>query len=253
MFNPSLSNRSRRVLRFSLSTVLLCMMCSAMTSAQTWNKRTSVTFSGPVEIPGADAQVLPAGTYVFRLMDSQSDRHIVQIFNKDESHLYATILAIPNYRLRPTDRTVMTFAERATGEPQAIRAWFYPGDNSGQEFVYPKKRAVELAKITNQPVLYIPDELAANIVAPVTTPTEPPVIALKEVPLKAVAPSGQEIAIAEVVVPPPVQVASVPNSGAGVPKTASSLPKTASSLPFLALMGFLSLSFGFSLKALCAR
>jgi hypothetical protein len=130
MFNRNPSNRWSRVLRFSLSAIVLCMVFSAMTSAQTWNKRTSVTFRGPVEIPGPDAQVLPAGTYVFRLLDSQSDRHIVQIFNKDESHLYATILAIPNYRLRPTDQTVMTFAERAAGEPQAIRAWFYPGASS---------------------------------------------------------------------------------------------------------------------------
>src|SRR6185369_3007763 len=224
MFIRNLTERFGRALGLLFSITLLCMMFSGSASAQNWNKRTSVTFSGPVEIPGAGAQVLPAGTYVFRLLDSQVDRHIVQIFNKDESHLYATILAIPNYRLKATDKTVMTFAERAAGDPQASRAWFYPGDNSGQEFVYPRKRAVELAKITNQPVIYIPDEVAANIVAPVTTPTEPPVIALKEVPLRAVTPRGEDIAIAEVVEPPPVQVAS--------------LPKTASSLPLLAMMGF---------------
>jgi len=215
-------------------------MFSSTASAQTWDKRTLVTFSGPVEIPGAGAQVLPAGTYVFRLLDSQSNRNIVQIFNQDESHLYATILAIPNYRLQATDKTVMTFAERAAGDPQAIRAWFYPGDNSGQEFVYPKKRAVELAKITNQPVLYIPDDVASNIVAPVKTASEPPVIALKEVPLKAVRPTGEDVAIAEVIVPPPVQ-------------TAANLPKTASNLPLLALVGFLCLSVAVSLRALCAR
>jgi hypothetical protein len=174
------------------------------------------------------------------LLDSQSDRHIVQIFNEDESHLYATILAIPNYRLQATDKTVMTFAERAVGEPQAIRAWFYPGDNSGQEFVYPKKRAVELAKITNQPVLYIPDEAAPNIIAPAKTPTEPPVIALKEVPLRAVEPTGKDVAIAEVVVPPPVQ-------------TVAYLPKTAGTLPLLALVGVLCLGVAVSIRALCAR
>jgi hypothetical protein len=239
MFTRILSKRCSRPLGFAFSITLLCMMLSGTASAQTRNKRTSVTFSGPVEIPGAGAQVLPAGTYVFRLLDSQSDRHIVQIFNKDESHLYATILAIPNYRLQATDKTVITFAEREAGEPQAIRAWFYPGDNSGQEFVYPKKRAVELAKITNQPVLYIPDELAPNIIAPVKTPTEPAVIALKEVPLRAVEPAGKDVAITEVVEPPPVQVAS--------------LPKTASSLPLLVLMGFLCLSVGISLRTLCGR
>ena len=139
MFARNLSKRLSRALVFAFSITVLCMMFSSTASAQSWNKRTSVTFSAPVEIPGVGAQVLPAGTYVFRLLDSQSDRHIVQIFNKDESHLYATILAIPNYRLKATDKTVMTFAERAAGDPQAIRAWFYPGDNSGQEFVYPKE------------------------------------------------------------------------------------------------------------------
>jgi len=240
MFIRNLTERFGRALGLLFSITLLCMMFSGSASAQNWNKRTSVTFSGPVEIPGAGAQVLPAGTYVFRLLDSQSDRHIVQVFNEDESHLYATILAIPNYRLQATDKTVMTFAERAAGEPQAIRAWFYPGDNSGQEFVYPKKRAVELAKITNQPVLYIPDQAAVNIIAAVKSPTEPAVIALKEVPLKAVQPSGQDVAIAEVVVPPPVQTAAV-------------LPRTAGDLPLLALAGIVCLGIAISIRSLCAR
>jgi hypothetical protein len=240
MFARNLSKRLSRALVCAFSITVLCTMFSSTASAQNWNKRTSVTFSAPVEIPGVGAQVLPAGTYVFRLLDSQSDRHIVQIFNKDESHLYATILAIPNYRLRATDKRVMTFAERAAGDPQAIRAWFYPGDNSGQEFAYPKKRAVELAKVAKVPVLYIPDEAAPNIVAPVKTATEAPVIALKEVPLKAVKPTGEDVAIAEVIVPPPVQ-------------TVASLPKTASDLPLLALMGLLCLSVGISLRGLCAR
>jgi hypothetical protein len=234
MFARNLSTRLSRALVLAFSITVFCMAFSGAASAQTWNKRTSVTFSGPVEIPGAGAQVLPAGTYVFRLLDSQSDRHIVQVFNADESHIYATILAIPNYRLQATDKTVITFAERPVGEPLAIRAWFYPGDNSGQEFVYPKKRALELAKITNQPVLYIPDEVATNITAPATTPTEPPVIALKEAPVKAVQPTGEEVPLAQVVVPPPVQIAA--------------LPKTASDLPLLALMGCVLIGLSLSLK-----
>jgi hypothetical protein len=239
MFVRNLSKRLSRGLMFAFSIGVVCMMFSISLSGQSWNKRTSVTFSAPVEIPGVGAQVLPAGTYVFRLLDSQSNRHIVQIFNKDESHVYATILAIPNYRLRATDKTVMTFAERAAGEPQAIRAWFYPGDNSGQEFVYPKKRAVELAKATKTPVLFIPDEAAPYIVAPVKAATEPPVIALLEAPLRAITPAGEEVPITEVVVAPPVQTAR--------------LPKTAGSMPLMALMGLLSLGVGFSLRALCAR
>src|SRR3970040_1681820 len=101
----------------AFSTAMLCLMFSGTAAAQQgWDKRTMVTFNVPVEIPGISAQVLPAGTYVFRLMNSPADRHIVQILNKDETHLYANILAIPNYRLRPTDKTVMTFSERRVGD-----------------------------------------------------------------------------------------------------------------------------------------
>jgi len=194
--------------------------------ADAWNRKTVVTFSAPVEVPGVGAQVLPAGKYVFKILDSPSDRHIVQIFNEEESHLYTTILAIPNYRLRATGKTVMTFKERAAGEPQAIRAWFYPGRNWGEEFVYPKKRAIELARVVNQPVLATPVELA---------PTAP-IQAFVEAPIVAVTPRGEEVAVTEVVEAPPVETAS--------------LPQTASPLPLLALMGLLSLGMGFALLAL---
>jgi hypothetical protein len=133
--------------------------------AADWNRKTEITFSGPVEIPGVHLVgwgVLPAGTYVFKILDSQSDRHIVQIFNKEETVIYATILAIPNYRLKATDKTVMTFSERPAGEPEALRAWFYPGRNWGDEFVYPKARAVELAKTANTPVLFTAVEIPSR-------------------------------------------------------------------------------------------
>jgi len=228
---------SRGLVVFLALAVLFIGVSTA--SAQFPSKKTTVTFSAPFEIPGVNAQVLPAGSYVFRLLDSLSDRHIVQVFSKDETHIYATILAIPNYRLKATDKTVMTFAERAAGQPQAIRAWFYPGDNWGQEFVYPKKRALELAKLTNQPILYIPDELASNLVAPISTADDAPVVPLKTVTLRAVTPAGEDIALAAVVQAPPQQVAR--------------LPKTASTIPAVFLMGLLFLSLGFAFKTSCAR
>ena len=103
--------------------------------ADEWNKKTVMTFNQPVEIPG---QILPAGTYTFKLLNSPSDRHIVQVFNADGSQLIATILTINDYRLKPTGRTVVKFAEQPGDAPDALKAWFYPGDNFGQEFVYPK-------------------------------------------------------------------------------------------------------------------
>jgi len=239
MSDRDLSTRVCRAIARAFGITLVAVLCASAASAQPSSKKTTVTFNAPVEIPGVGAQVLPAGIYVFRLLDSQSDRNIVQVFNKDESHIYATILAIPNFRLRATDKTVMTFQERAAGDPQAIRAWFYPGDNWGQEFVYPKSKALALAKLTNAPVLYIPDEIAPNIVAPVKTADDAPVVALRQVPLRAVTPAGQDVAIAEVVTPAPQQVAR--------------LPRTASNVPFIGLIGLLFITTAVSLKKLCDR
>src|SRR6202171_2989842 len=137
--------------------------------ADDWNRKTVMTFSGPVEIPGvhlAGWGVLPAGTYVFKILDSQSDRHIVQIFSKDETTISAQILAIPNYRLKATDKTVITFRESPAGEPEALRAWFYPGRNWGEEFVYPKMKAIEIAKTTNVAVLATTAEVKTEVEKP---------------------------------------------------------------------------------------
>src|SRR5207342_2685746 len=149
--------------------VLMAAVLAPCAMADDWNRKTVITFSGPVEIPGVHLTgwgVLPAGTYVFKVMDSQSDRHIVQIFSKDEKTVYATILAIPNYRLKPTDKTVVTFRERPAGEPEALRAWFYPGRNWGEEFVYPKAMAVALAKVSNVAVLAIATDVKVEVEKP---------------------------------------------------------------------------------------
>ena len=105
--------------------------------ADDWDQATKLTFSDSVEVPG---QVLPAGSYWFTLADNDSDRNIVQIWNADRTHLVTTILAIPNYRQKTPEKTIINFEERSSGEPEAIQSWFYPGNDCGQEFVYPKTR-----------------------------------------------------------------------------------------------------------------
>jgi hypothetical protein len=221
---------------------ILALTFSPNAKAQSRNKQTTVKFNQPIEIPGVGQQYLPAGTYIFKLVDSASDRHIVRILSEDQTHVFATILAIPNYRLQSTDKTVMTFSERAAGKPEAIRAWFYPGANWGEEFVYPKTRAVELAKLTNEPVLSMPTELASTIVAPVKSVTEEPAAALVEAPLKAVKPTGEEVEVAVAVEPAAKAIESTPVE----PEEDETLPETASSLPLLGLIGLLSLGAGFA-------
>src|SRR5271156_7213424 len=194
-YEPRKQRRNAVKLFGTAATTMFCLALSGTmfvpsATADESDRKTIVTFSAPVEIPGVHLTgwgVLPAGTYVFKIFDSQSDRHIVQIFSQDEATVYATILAIPNYRLKATDKTVMTFRERPAGEPEALRAWFYPGRNWGEEFVYDKSRALEIAKETNEPVLYTPDELA-------TAPAE----TLKTAPIQAVAPTGEPIELAQV-------------------------------------------------------
>ena len=122
--------------------------------ADEWNKKTILTFSGPVQIPGA---TLPAGSYVFKLADVPGNRHVVQVFDKDEKKIIATLLAIPNDRLDASDEPVVLFSERPAGSPQAVKVWFYPGNRIGNEFVYPKSMAMKIAKANHQSVLSMDD------------------------------------------------------------------------------------------------
>jgi hypothetical protein len=108
--------------------------------ADEWDQKTTITFSGPVEIPG---QVLPAGTYVFKLADSQSTEDVVQVYSANEQHMYGSFLSIPEERSEPTDSPVVTLEKSTNGAPEAVKAWFYPGEDIGHEFVYSQPNATE--------------------------------------------------------------------------------------------------------------
>jgi hypothetical protein len=236
---------------FKAATTVFCiaLMGAVLTPgarADDWNRKTTMTFSGPVEIPGVHLKgfsVLPAGTYVFKILNSQSDRHIVQIFNKSETIIYATILAIPNYRLKATDKTVVTFRERPAGEPEALRAWFYPGRNWGEEFVYPKERAIALAKETHTPVLFTEAVLPVEVAEPIKTADAPVVVEMTRAPIMAIQPTGEEVALAEVVTAPPA-VEEV---------AAAALPATASNLPLIGLFGLMALLAAFATRTAAKR
>jgi hypothetical protein len=218
--------------------------------ADEWNKKTVMTFSQPVEIPG---QILPAGTYTFVLLDSPSDRHIVQIFNADGSQIITTVLAINNYRLKPTGDTVVKFAERSGDNPEALKGWFYPGDNFGQEFVYPKQRAIELALLAKEPVPALATDNTDLKLAPIVAETPDQ----KEEPVAEaiqVAPPAAEVstptAVVQETTPAPVAAtpaAVVETTPAPVAET-QQLPQTASQLPLVALLGLVSLGAALLLK-----
>jgi hypothetical protein len=200
-----------------------------------WDKLTTVTFSRPVELPG---MVLPAGKYVFLLADTPTSRHVVQVFNPEQNHLYGTFLALPNLRLKPTGETVMNFQERPVNAPEALRAWFYPGDSFGQEFVYPKVKAAEFAA-------------TAHVMVPSAevTPTEKPE-ELMEAPVVAITPEREEVEIAQAVEPPPF---TAPAPVAAAEPAPTELPKTASPIPLVALLGLSSLGLASGFRWIAKR
>jgi hypothetical protein len=199
-------------------------MFASGAKADDWNKLTVVTFSQPIEIPG---QILPAGTYTIKLVNIGTERHVVQFLAADGIKVVATVLAIDNWRLHPTGDTVIKFAERTGDNPEALKGWFYPGDNFGQEFVYPKRRAIELAAETKEPVPAVAEE---------TTPSE-----MTTVPIVAETPEQKEVPVTEA-------VETTPPAETPAPVVAQTLPRTASPVPLIALLGFASLGCAFAVK-----
>src|SRR5689334_20690724 len=209
---------------------LLGMSFVPKAHADAWDKKTIVTVNEPII---AGDKILDPGTYVWKLMDSPSDRHVVQIFDKDQRHLEETILAIPNYRLQPTGNTQFSFWETPAGVPKAVRAWFYPGDNFGQEFAYPKKLVAQLASAAPVP-----------IPAKYREPEPEPV------------PAKPEPAPAPAAAPPPTPAPAPAPPAAAAPaepaQTPAALPHTASFNPLIGLAGLVSLSLA-GLLAMATR
>jgi hypothetical protein len=149
----------RALLTASCAIAIATILMVSGARADEYNKLTYLTFSGPVQVPGVS---LPAGTYMFKLADPDSGRRAIQIWSQDGSKLYATLLTIPEQMAEPKDDPVVMFMESPSGAPHAIKSWFYPGDRTGQEFIYPKDQAMKIAAATNSEVLAYSDDVKAE-------------------------------------------------------------------------------------------
>jgi len=243
--------------------------------------------------------MLDSGPYVFKLIESEAQRNVLQVFETvqlwtgDGTRLLSTMLTMPNYDLPPTDKTVFTFFERGSQQPKALRIWFAPGRKYGQELVYPKAQAAELAKSVGRGVLSLPAELPGDIgqlarmVAEpngpaARVPVAPPVSEPLAVPVNVtpaastapqIAPQAQagsprkleppESSLAAGNVRPPPNPAAPVQSRArardtkaiapAATKSIASLPKTASYLALVALMGLLGIGCGTLLRILALQ
>jgi len=217
--------------------------------ADEWNKKTYFNISRSFEVPGA---VLPPGRYVFKLLDSSSNRHIVQIMNDRENHVYATNLAIPKQRTEPADKTILTFYETPGGGPEPVRAWFYPGDTIGQEFAYPRHRALEISRTVRENVPILADSRTSDKAQSSRAETIAPIQA--EAPANYTAAENsadRSVAAVETPTPAPVETAeasaAMPDDQAAAPPAPNTpapsstpepaMPHTAGNTAGIALLG----------------
>jgi LPXTG-motif cell wall-anchored protein len=138
-----------RVVCASMALYALSLVPAAAQFTQPVDKRTMFTFSAPVSMPGV---TLPAGEYVFRLADADSSRKVIHVQHKD-GKTYGMFFSIPIDRLEPDSEPRIGFMETASGTPAAVKSWWYPGERSGYEFIYPKDQARKLAQASGEPVL----------------------------------------------------------------------------------------------------
>ena len=229
------------------------------------NQDTFFTFSQAVELPKT---TLPAGTYFFQLMDSDSNRHIVKVMSEDRKQLHATLMAIPYYSTdRPSDEPQVRFLEtpaaNGVAASNAIKIWFYPGNTVGHEFIWPRDTAAQLARATGQPVLTTKTEEessdlmrvdAAGVEASVSATEASAGAAEASAQASATTTTEQQPApVAEpqreqvgALATPPAEPAPAPERDverAPAPEAAprAELPATAGVLPLLALIGIGSL------------
>jgi len=227
--------------------------------ADAWDKMTLLTTNEPIQVSNT---YLEPGTYMFKLANSPSDRHEVQIFNRDRSHLYATILAIPNYRTKVTSDPQFTFWETPPGAAKALRAWFYPGDNFGQEFAYPTQLR-QVALVTQSAAALVPPPppppppvvTEPQLAEPQAEGSPAPEAALEPAPQAEDQEQQQEqVLIAQntpppaTPEPPPAPATPAPEANANADTNANALPRTASPYPTIGLCGLLALGLYFGLK-----
>ena len=229
------------------------------------DRLTYMTFSGPVQVPGV---TLAAGTYTFKLADIETNRHVVQIFNKDDNKLITTVMTIPNDRLDPANDTFVMFAERPAGTPVAVKAWFYPGRSIGEEFLYPRQQAMQIAGTSREAVLTTDgDSVSSTSTArriddrgTVTDVTETSTTTTSTTAASTTtAPKAPTTTVAERVtttapreVEQPVAVGTAGQAPAPTPAPRR-LPRTASPIALVELLSGLSLAGGFAVHQLRKR
>jgi len=236
--------------RLQISTALLAVVLgftalAPKAGADPYDKKVIATFADPVEVPGGIT--LQPGTYVFKLQDSQNDRHIVLIQNQRENHTYAQVFATNAFRVAQKGKVQFTFWEAPAGQPKALRTMYWPGDNYGQSFMYKRNRAAQIASVQTTKE-EVPTETAQAAAAQAPQPAPAPAEIAQNSPPPAPEPAPAPVAAAPAPAPEPAPAPVVAEN-----TKPAALPRTASNVPLLFLIGLFSVAFSFVLDAFAKR
>lgn len=203
---------------------ILAALTAGVARAQTFDKRTVFTFNQPIALPGV---TLPAGEYLFRIVDTDSSRKVIQVLSGDGKTPYAMLHSIPDIRRDASSNPEIRFMETAKGHPNAVKTWWYPHETIGYEFIYPKDQALALAKEVAEPVLTVKEE-------PVET-----------APLVRITPKAEEVPVAAK--PEPI-VPTEPVLEGTLAEARTELPVTATNIPVFGMIGLLALALAGGLR-----
>lgn len=204
---------------------------SGIARAETFDKRTVFSFNQPIALPGV---TLPAGDYLFRIVDTTTSRKVIQVLSGDGKTPYAMLHSIPEVRRDASRNPEVRFMETAKGHPNAIKTWWYPHETIGYEFIYPKHQARELAKAVTEPILTTTTE---------TTKVEE----TKTAAVERITPKGEEVPVAVVPEPEPIVPSGIVQEGT-LAEARTELPVTATRTPLFALIGLLALALAGGLR-----
>jgi len=207
---------------------LLGVVSAPVAYAQSNKENSTFTVTEPLDVGGFTLQ---PGTYLIKVVMLASDRNSIQVTNVEQTKVFANVLSTPHPiradEVVPSSRYI--YYATAPGQPKALRTWFARDTEKGQDIIYPKRRAMELAAVAKEPVIAIPDEVKEA--------------EYKSVPIAVVTPDLQVKPYAEPA--PPVVVAEA--------RPLKQLPATASHIPLFAALGLLSLGGAFGLRILTNR
>lgn len=116
-------------------------------AAAAQDRAATVEFTTITRLPGITLQ---PGKYVFRLGEPVTKQNVVEVYSADGTKKIATLLTV-DYAAPAAGNSTVVFEKT---NPPVVRAWYFPGETVGREFVYTEDEAKTIYATASVPVLY---------------------------------------------------------------------------------------------------